>query len=69
VKLAARDRRRLERALCVLVDYEGPIKDQINLTSGRSYADWALEDVCEALRELADGRCLPDVPSKRRARP
>lgn len=47
------DRRRVERALCTLVDYEWKLKD-VGHKKGINF-DHAFADVCDVLRTVADG--------------
>lgn len=49
--ITARDATRLERALCALVDYEGPV-GQALVSVGKS--EWGLHWTCEALRKILD---------------
>ena len=50
--ISAKDRDRLERAMCTLIDFEGSIKDAMldcHLNSN------AFHDVCQGLRHIVDG--------------
>ena len=47
------DRRRVEKALCTLVDYEWKLKD-VGHKKGINF-DHAFSDVCDVLRTVADG--------------
>jgi len=49
-KLRARDRQRLERALCALADFEGEIKRAAHITN----FDHSFHEVCHVLREMLD---------------
>lgn len=44
--------KRLERALCTLVDFEGAVKEA--LTDG-GISDHAVGDICGAIRKIIDG--------------
>lgn len=50
-KLSKADREKLERALCTLVDYEGPITDAL---AAKTNSAQTLGKVCDALRDLVD---------------
>lgn len=54
MKVKAKDRKKLERALCTLADYEGEIKEALR-DLGQGGSDWDLHRVCDALRLLVDG--------------
>jgi hypothetical protein len=53
--VSRRDAARLERALCTLADFEGPIKQALTAGGG---TDLSLGDVCDALRRIVDGDTL-----------
>ena len=50
--LKAKDVRRIERAYCVLADFEGEI---IEAMGGGGNHSHAFSDVCNGLRKIADG--------------
>ncbi len=49
--VSPREALRLERALCALVDFEGPVKQAL----GERGSDWDLHNVCDAIRRIIDG--------------
>jgi hypothetical protein len=53
MQLKKRDRTKIERALCTLVDYERIIKENAH-RRGANF-DHSFHDVCEVLRDIADG--------------
>lgn len=50
-KIKAKDRQKLERALCTLVDYEGEVKEALRESRG---SDTDFHNICDALRRLVD---------------
>lgn len=60
--LDGKDAKRIERALCTLADYEGPIK-QAGRTGNFAHAH---ADVCAALRKIADAWVFGEAPEEAR---
>ena len=50
--LNGNDAQRLERALCTLADYEGPVRQAL---SERALDPRAVSEVCAAIRRILDG--------------
>ena len=50
--VSGKDAKRLERALCTLADFEGPVKDAL---TDDAVNDGAHRDVCAAIRKIIDG--------------
>lgn len=51
-RLSAKERKRLERAMCAIVDNEGVIKDAL---TANGHTPYGVHDMCDALRLIVDG--------------